>query len=385
MISKKMPIEGIKTDGRSKSDLFRGDFAMWNYADWAKKAIKIIDDKVIPVRQELLSTLERVENSSNQVLLGAPLDVNSVTLLTQAEKITSLDPQSIALKYLKSKALEIRYNYLTNSAYEPLLLDSGSVTFHQSRSDSILKVINELKTVVNSINESEINKKNIVYPTFYEKLGGKSGFADKVKNLQTMADVKSQRALASQKKWKERSKWAVFANDRIDLDSLYSNKKMAKLNLNGEFWPLAKTTDSLNRIFIAGVTGTATNMQGFIAGIADSREGLWRNNFDLYKKKLAGDGWDITAKFVQSAAGSFTCYLFETNYSNDKNASVFNFGIDGKMVWNVNLNMPVAPVSVKYNAILGETIIFLVEENMIAQLAQGQKGYIVIDRNGNVR
>jgi hypothetical protein len=380
-----MPIEYVKTDGRSKNDLFRGDFAMWNYAAWAKKAIKIIDDKVIPVRQELLSTLDRVEKSSSQVLQGMPLDVNSVTTLTQVEKVAALDPQSIALKYLRAKALEIKYNYLTNNAYEPLLLDSGAVSFHQLRSDSILNVINALKTVVNSINASEINKKKIVYPTFYEKLGGESGFANKVKNLQTMADAKSQRALTSQKKWEEISKWAVFTNDRIDLDSLYSNIKMAKLSLNGEFWPLAKTTDTLKRIFVVGVTGTATNMQGFIAGVADSREGLWRKNFDIYKKKVAGDGWNITAKFVQSAAGSFTGYLFETNYSNDKNATVFNFDVDGNMVWNVNLDIPVEPVLVKYNAILGETIIFLVEESMIAQLAPGQKGYIVIDRNGNVR
>jgi hypothetical protein len=385
MISKKMPIENISKDGRSKSNLYNGNFAMWNYADWAKKAIRVINDSAVPIREALISTLDRLEETSGILKSGTTIDFKSATSIAGAEKVTTLDPESVTLKYLRAKALELKYIHLSSIAYEPLLLDTGAVTFHQKHADSIFSVINKLKSVLNSINESEINERKNIYASFYEKLGGESGFVLKVNDMKAMADTKSKEAAASQIKWKEKSKWAIFTNDRLDLDTLYSSIQMPKLSLNGEFWPLTKTTDSLNRIFLVGITGTAANMQGFVAGVADSREGLWRSTFDIYKKKLSGEAWQITSKFVESASGFFTCYIFESNYSENKNCTIINFSTDGKVSWNVSLNIPVEPVVVKYNAILGETILFLVEENMIAQLVSGQKGYIVIDRNGNVR
>lgn len=381
----KKPINDITKDGYASNDIYLGDFNFWDYGTWAEKALKTVQNTIKPLVDQLTSRTAQVAKILEKVRSGEL--VNTATFVQDVDistlrAIETYDPQSVALQILDLQRLEANYHVLSQPTYEPRLRDSTQVSFYLKQMDTLNAITRNVGEILTSISKPRIEEGIFTYPAFFQKIGGLTGAEKMLSETKSWHEGVQGWILENLHFWTEKARWTIYAQDSIDLNI---NIDAVLTKAPFRFKPLALKVDENRTIFPVGINNLGNSLQGFVCGVEDSRQVRWMKGFELFTKDIPIDTLTLKSAFVESPEDRHTCYLFSGEAKGDHNFSMVHFREDGELIWNINLRVPNEPANVKYNEMLGETVIFLVEEKKLAQLTADQKGYIVVDRNGNIR
>lgn len=383
----KKPIEKYALDGLSKPEFDAGNFQVWGYADWARKARHTIMTETRPLQYAIVDFYHGLGDLEKQLKKDKSLTEDELwqkTDLSSIEAIKSYDNSPFAWYYMDYKGQELRYSYLTDTAIVKELQDSSSVSFAIGHNQRILGVLENQLKALDALSEIKIADDKLKYSQMINEEGGVNVIEKTIASAIKINEQRSELYSDALLYWRDRAKWGVLPDDSVNLEYPVDSLVMADLDSFGI--ALAISPENSIDLYTISLFKHEGVIHGSMVAFADSRENLWRTDFDLFGKGLhKRDTLALAASFVSSGEDAFTAYIFDRMVTDKENLAVVNVAYDGTMNWQVNLKVPNAPVKTTYNDTLGETILFLVAEEALSSLGPDERGYIVIDRNGTIR
>ncbi len=381
----KRTIEDLENDGKSESDIYAGEFNFWDYKGWALKTKREVGTEILPLKNKIKAKDDEIAELLTLTSAGGSVDSTTIVetiSLDGLEGIRKFDERSFGLTILEFRGEEVKYNYLSNPVYDPVLVDSLAITPQSERADSLLQIASKqaglLEQLVGMNNAGDAQR----YPQLLQTFGGESGLTDYLTNSLAVNAQRMNTLETATIYWKEKARWGLILGDTIDLQL---DLAQPLDSITDKFIPVITEVDENRNIFTVGLTNENDKASGFVAMLKDSRLGEWVQEFALHSDSYNTGILNLSAKFIPSAEGQFTFYLFDPAIDASDNFTIVNFDPTGKINWQLTTQLINEPVLTRFNEMLGETVLFMVEEDQLATLSSDKVGYIVIDRNGKVR
>lgn len=382
----KRTITDLEQDGKSPSDIYGGEFNFWDYKEWALKTKREVGTEILPLKNKIKDKDDEIAKLLTVTSAGASTDSATIARtinLEGLEGIRKFDEQSFGLMMLEFRGQEVKYNYLSNPVYDPVLVDSLAITPQLQRADSLLQIAKKQSELLERLALSNRNGNASKYSRLLETFGGESGLLDYLTNSIALNAERIEALEAATTYWYDKARWGLILGDTIDFQLDIVTQPLD--SISDKYIPLLSEVDEERNIYTVGLTSDSDKSSGFIAMFKDSRLGEWIQEFKLHSDAYTTGLVNLSVKFIPSAKAQFTFYLFDPAIDAGENFTIVNFDPTGKINWQLNTQLINEPVLTRYNEMLGETVLFMVEEDQLATLSSDKVGYIVIDRNGKVR
>ncbi|UXX77614.1 hypothetical protein N7E81_09560 [Reichenbachiella carrageenanivorans] len=384
-------IEAYGEDGMTSVDFFANDVVAWNYGDWAyevedviRKDVSTLKNKIITINEELKTQGEKINSGSG--ILDAPIVTSLDADLISA--INDYDSNSLGLDLLSILINKNKFDYLTSEVLNERLADSEDVDYQLAVSDSLMQLINLMDASVATLVEPGITVGAKKYPKLVnDSYGGEMGLIKYRKGLETQLASARSKWLAYNEQYRLRARWGVSADGA---DSLYLIPRMDSTFVPhdfSKFYSIVSMKDDSSNTYVVGLEFQGASDQGFVAKVNNARNIVWKKNFALTGFEYSDSEFLVNGKFVPTQAGSIAVYIFSLVPSSKNNIITVSVTPGGNTNWVNQLKISRAPVDVKFNDIVKETIFYTKTE---AELESGggdpnDPGYFVVDRSGNVR
>ncbi|MEM8895809.1 MAG: hypothetical protein AAGC88_14605, partial [Bacteroidota bacterium] len=276
----KRRINDLETDGKSPSDVYAGEFNFWNYKAWALKSKREVGTEIIPLKGKIkqkddeITALLTTTSSGGSVEVA---DIESALDLSRLQGIKKYDPNSFGIQLLAYKGQEVKYNYLSNPVYDPVLVDSLAVTPQMKRADTLLYVAKEQEKMLESLVESNSVSAEKKYSELLQTFGGIEGMLNYLSNSLAVNKERILELTSAQEYWNEKARWGLLLGDSIDLTLDFRVQPLD--SLKDKYIPILTHVDSTLDIYTVVLTRTDDKSTGFVAMLKDSRLGEWIQAF----------------------------------------------------------------------------------------------------------
>lgn len=384
-------IEVYGEDGLGKTDFFANDVVAWNYGEWADEVENVIKRDVFRVKSQISQTMKNLKMQSNQMSTGSGiLDDSPITELDEnlVADIKEFDMESLALDLLTIQLSENKYDYLSNENLNERLKNLDDVDYQLAVSDSVMQLIGIMDDAVATLVEPGITVGAKKYSQLVEETyGGDIGLIKYRKEMESKLSTARKQWETYNQEYRVRARWGVSLDGA---DSLYLIPRMDTTYVPHDFskyYSIVSMKDDSSNTYVVGLEFKGASDKGFIAKVNNARNIEWKTNFALTSFKYSDSEFLVSGQFIPSQEGTIAAYIFSLVSDSKNNIIAISAAPDGTMNWVNQLKISRAPVDVKFNDIVKETIFYTKTE---AELESGggdpnDPGYFVVDRSGNIR
>ena len=383
-----MTIKNFLSDGQGSADFYANDIKLWDYSEWADQALKKIRREVLGLKERVRTAYNEINAQAQTIRLSEQIayeDLIDEVQPSLIERLYDYDDDPLPEILLNILIEKNKYNFITNGTLNPKIRDTEDVSYQLVIHDSLQNIVSGIQDQLNQLTEPAINRGAERYPKFIEEAYSSDFGLIKYRNrLVQQFQSASEKWSAGYTEWLERSRWAVSADiqDSIYLlsrsDSSYQTIPFAK------YYTITFSEGDSSHLFVMGLEFQGAKDQGFLARVANNRTIIWKENFNLGKFKYSDYEFLVSGGFVETEEDKLTAYIYTEVEGSQNNFIILNANLSGGVNWRNELSTPNRPVDIKFNDIIKETIVYLVNEDEIG-LDEENPGYIVIDRTGKVR
>jgi len=262
--------------------------------------------------------------------------------------------------------------------------DEEDVDYQLMMTDSLVNILKEIENDVALLNEDYIANEKPKYKSFVESYGGASGIIKFRQQYETFLESARSRWIEKNVFYTLKSKWGVSENGADSIYLLANVDSMYHVNNKSHYFSVATTKDDAGNTFVVGIDNKAGKGKGFMAMVSNTRKIVWKENFDVTKFTYAATQ-EIVGKFIPAPAESMSAYMYSLKGNGKENLVIVNGKKAGQVAW---INLVIAknqPVSVKFNDLVKETVLYMKTEAEMESMADGEVAYYVIDRSGKIR
>ncbi len=367
-------IQAYGKDGLSAYDFRTGSISLWDHESWARETLSEIRGGVGLFKtmisnyvEELRAKKAKLKKSENADNLRIPNDLLAT--------FSKYETESTVEKLLLVETFEARVIKLVDLQLNRDLLDSSKI-------GSQLKIYSEAKanvdtmySIVSTISTTGLADAKKKYPKYIKSFFSSYGTASKyVEDMKKWSARNKEWLTNSVEYWTEANRWGIIAKEgeeeiKVPLfmtDSIYSNFQILRIN---------KFT--IPQVVLYGVNNDSK--KGYLGSFGEDRREQWAIEFTL----PAADTLVLETDTIPSGNGTTSFYLFDENAA-ENNLSAISYTDSGTQEWAVNVTVSKKPVDFKFDELTQELTILLYPEEDLP-LDSDELGYLVIDRNGNIR
>lgn len=384
-------IEAYGEDGLTSVDFFANDVVAWNYGKWAEDAEDVIKRDITRLKSQISQTNKDLKAQGEKINGGSGiLDEEPITEIDPnlLEDINKFDENSIAIDLLNILVSKNKFDYLTSETLNERLADPDDVDYQLAVSDSLVQLLDIMDDAVAKLVEPGITIASKKYNKLVaEQYGGEMGLIKYRKTLENELMDSREEWMAYNEKYKSRARWGISEDGSESLyliprmDSTYVARDFSK------FYSIVSMKDDSSNTYVVGLEFQGASDKGFIARVNNARTILWKRNFDIKGFAYSDSEFLVDGKFIPSQEGTVAVYIYSLVPESKKNIVAVSVTPEGETNWVNSLKISRAPVDVKFNDIVKETIFYTKTEE---ELENGggdpnDPGYFVVDRSGNVR
>lgn len=378
-------------DGLTPVDFFANDVEAWNYGLWAEQTEKVVKRDMTRLKSQIVSLNQKLKaqseklNSGSGILDEEPITEIDAQLLADIRKY---DEDPLPIDLLSVLVNKNKFDYLTSETLNERMSDTDDVDYQLMVSDSLMQLIDLMDASVATLVEPEIT----VASKKYDKLingeyGGDVGLIKYRQGLESKLASERSKWETYNKEYRTRARWGVSEDG---LDSLYLIPRMDTTYVAHDFskyYSIVSMKDDSSYTYVVGMEFKGTSDQGFIARVNNARTIEWKRNFKLTSFTYSDSEFLVSGKFIPSQEGSIAAYIFSLVPESKNNIIALAISPEGEMNWVNQLKISRAPIDVKFNDIVKETIFYTKTEEELESGAgdPDDPGYFVVDRSGNVR
>ncbi|MEP2024460.1 MAG: hypothetical protein ABJH98_13710 [Reichenbachiella sp.] len=378
-------------DGLSTVDFFANDVVAWNYGLWAENTHDVIKRDVFRLKSQISQTMKDIKLESNQINSGSgilnekPITALDSSLLADIDKF---DEQALSKDLLIIQLSENKFDYLTNESINERLANIDDVDYQLAVSDSVVQLIGIMEKSVATLVEPGITIGTKKYGELVnETYGGDIGLIKYRKEMEAKLTSAKSKWSNYNEQYRIRARWGVSEDG---LDSLYLIPRMDTTYVPhdfSKFYSIVSMKDDSSNTYVVGLEFKGATDKGFVAKINNARKIEWKKNFALTSFKYSDSEFLVSGAFIPSQEGTIASYIFSMVPDSKNNIIAISTTPQGEMNWVNQLKISRAPVDVKFNDIVKETIFYTKTEKELENGAgdPNDPGYFVVDRSGNVR
>lgn len=356
------PINDFKTEGAEPADFYTNEPLVWHYGKFATSVVKNIQERLIPIRQELVAYDIEINKLAEKLQRDSVSVKSDLTRLVQnllSDKLRAFDDRPMPLDILAAKVADLeyrsarvdtrRYRDSADVAFQIALVQAESMALN--RLDSLLKV-----AASHNLDEEALNYQDFVNNTYNSVTLLKSF----IKAQQEYVRKEKERVAAELLRRTTALKWLVSGNDSIPLFE----------HASSPFKPLVIHTAYTAGLWYDG-KGKA---ECYFYDIPPSHRPVIRARFPV-DAAIFGEGQLSKLKLLvtsDKAAQIFFVLLYNTAPVNNKINAVLGkiYRLDG-LAWNVKLTLDFAPESLNYLTETGD--LQIVSEGAVATVDKSGK------------
>ncbi|SMD32985.1 hypothetical protein SAMN04488029_1346 [Reichenbachiella faecimaris] len=378
-------------DGLTTVDFFANDVVAWNYGQWADDTENVIKRDIFRLKSQISQTMKDLKLESNQINSGSgilnekPITTLDPNLLADIEKF---DKESLSKELLIIQLSKNKFDYLTNESLNERLAVVDDVDYQLAVSDSVVQLIGRMEKSVATLVEPGITIGTKKYRELVnETYGGDIGLIKYRKEMEAKLTSAKSKWLAHNDEYRVRARWGVSEDGA---DSLYLIPRMDTTYVPhdfSKFYSIVSMKDDSSNTYVIGLEFKGASDKGFVAKVNNARKIEWKKNFALSSFKYSDSEFLVSGQFIPSQEGTVAAYIFSLVPDSKNNIIAVSITPEGETNWVNQLKVSRAPVDVKFNDIVKETIFYTKTEQ---ELESGggdpnDPGYFVVDRSGNVR
>ncbi len=352
-----------------------GSLEVYAFDDWVSATkIEITGD---------VNYLKRMFENNDQVLAEAKSALLESDNRTQfpsevPEDLVRLsekyDPDNGPLDLIKARISENVIINLSDTVINPNWNDSLLIAYHAETSDSIafhLQVLNEvLPTLKEKLTQGEK-----YYGGFYNRRFGELSDAHiYVDELSAWTESQNAKWDTIGAYWNLMNNWGITEKDTIPLNPVDTTYR-------GNYFTMGNWSTGDYDIVPYGVK--TDSLIGFVARFGADRKVIWEDRFEstLFEGTI-DQRFEMDTLLLTDEEVTF--YFFDPVSTGRHNMTIVSLNFNEKVNWSVSVNAENKPVYNTYSEGIGQHTIFFHPQEAYP-LADGRLGYIVIDRNGEVR
>jgi hypothetical protein len=379
-------IKEYGVDGKSKTDFYANDIEVWDYSLWSQNLQSKVRVDVNKMRDRLNATYSKLKSNYDKAKTGSGITETDLVQNLDPElksQLRKLDKDPLPEKLLDLLIDETNFEFITSKKLNTKLADEDDVNYQLIVSDSINTIIDAITSKVSLIVEPYTTKGAKKYPKFIvDNYGGEFGLIKKKQAIEKKYAQEKNKWDELSSYWNEKSKWGVSEDlaDSIYLvaktDSSYVSMAFSK------FYTLSITQDDLFNIYALGLEFTGDADKGYLAKIGNDRMIKWKVNFDLDKFAYDDEVLRVSGGYTPCSEGSIGGYIYSNVPESENNFILLNCDISGVLNWSSAAKLTNEPVSIKFNDIVKETNVFLMNEEALESYDGDDPIYVVFDRKG---
>jgi hypothetical protein len=355
---------------------YDGSIEAWNMEAWVSDVKNIINSDISQFKSQLISIDSEIAGDKEKVV-GSITDnirLNIPAELFQTVEKYNANPTPLLI--LNSRIFENTYLSLSDTVLNPKYGDSLYVSYQLEISDSLF-TLSKLIDSTTSIALNEVNESEFAYNQFYnDRYEGFENAKKYVAELNAWSKQKQAELEENIAYWEKRNNWGIVENDTIPLKitdiSNYSGPYKVQRVFN--FGP--------SDVFALGVNSDSE--KGFVIRFGLDRTAVWEQKFDLPFNP--GDSLSsLKIDSLISGASDLAFYYFKDSAESEKNIVLISLNNEtGDFNWQTSYSVKKKPEYSTYSDPIKQHTVFLYPEDMYP-LPNDELGYIVIDRNGEIR
>lgn len=345
----------------------------WQFSDWASDVKGLLNQEVFTLKNELKALNKKLFQATSALKSGTKLLGPQVIPPALDVILKKYDAQPLPRKLLQAKMNENIIRYMTDTTMNTMLSDSSVIAYQLGIADSILMAMDKIDNLLD-LDEIEITRATAYYSEFLQVFEGAEGLQQYTSN--TLAWVGSIRDYwqANKDFWFMRDNWGVTPTDTIPLH-------LVDTSYHGTFVTKGYLDLPDNEIMTWGFQ--RDSLLGFVARFGADRSLIWENRFETELLYV-----DATYAFETDTLSSDTTqiafYIYKEMVAGQPNINVVNVNREGELNWSVNTQSSRKPEYTTYSHEIRETTIFLYPQEQYP-LTNGELGYLIINRDGEIR
>jgi hypothetical protein len=368
-------IISYEQDGDTNIDLTSDNVYFWDYAKWAESVRKGIKDKIVPLRAELVT----YDQSLNELIERLKIDSLSVVdkikpLSSIISKLREFDNDPLPESVFNLKIADIKKSSLVMDHLN--FKDSTDVIFQLGYINTRLNYLIEMDSIANSLMRRDMAEDERNYTDFISsQYNGASG-------LQAFVKSKSDEVLEEQRNVKlqfekltERSRWLIEAQDSIPI---FVNVNTGRT----KYVPLLINDQLTAGLYFSG----KSLVQGYFATINNKRTQALKVVFKVDAENFKKQTLEYTKTLITADDDGHVYYLMFYNQMPEKEefaASICKiYSADG-LAWEKNVVLATAPKEMLINGSTGDLIISYNMANYLG--GQTIADRLVLDKKGQVK
>ena len=345
----------------------------WQFADWASATRGVLNREVFTMKNDLKAFDQKLLQSTNALKSGTVIKAPQGIPPALYSALGKYDSRSLPRKLLRARINENTIRYLTDTTMNTMLRDSSVATYQLGIADSIINALESLDKLL-ELDETAITRAWKYYPEYLQAYGGVNGLQQYATDTRNWVGSIRDHWQANKDFWFMRDHWGVTATDTIPLhvvDATYQGNYITRGYLD--------LPD--HGIISWGVKNDSRI--GFIAKFGADRTLSWESRF---KSELfaSGANHDFVSDTLAADTDQIAFYLFDPEPTGTSDLTVVNANLEGKLNWAVSTMASHKPEYTTYSHEIGETIIFFYPQEQYP-LANGELGYLIINRDGKIR
>ena len=381
------PIETYGKDGLTQVDFFQNDVVAWEYGEWAFNVKSEITEHIGSLKQDLVDFDKKLK-AENELLKG--LEITPFESITHEidfaieDRLLTLEEDPLPLTLFTILIKKNEYDFITKSSLNPRIGDEDDVDYQLAITDSLVHILGEIEKDVALLQDDYVTDGKRKYAALVDEYNGDFGIIKFRQQYEAFLEK-------ARGKWNEknalytaRSKWGVNLDqtDSIfltpELDSTYTYNK-------SDYLTVATMRDDSANTYVIGLDFKNGN-KGFMAMVSNSRNIVWKENFEIGDFAYNDDLSTIIGKFVPAQEGKVCGYIYaNTDVGGKGNFVIANADVVGQIAWSNPLAVKNQPVDVKFNELVKETVLYMITEEDMENMVAGDIAYYVIDRSGKIR
>lgn len=214
------PVKDILKDGKSSADFYDNNVSVWNYDSWAKESIKVIEDEIMPLHNDLIAYDKNLSEQFQRAQEGEIVTIDKRNQKDDHPFMKSLnkyDGTPFPLTLFNLKKAEITYLIMSN-AYDQMS-DSIYIDDRLAIVEERMSAINKIDSlVVKEISKYDLSEEALNYKKLvderYNGVDGIKAFIDAKKALVVNNTNELEELVKS---LEEQNNWLIYENDSIPL------------------------------------------------------------------------------------------------------------------------------------------------------------------------
>ncbi len=345
----------------------------YQFSDWATTTKAKLNSEVFVMKNKLEEFDLSLRKATNLIKSGSRTEYPQRIEGSLERSLVKYDPQGLPRQILKARILENSIRTMSDTSMNSVLLDSSVIAMQLEMADSAIRGIEELKTLL-AFDVDEVNKAHMYYEDYITSVGGMGGLLKYVRENRTWISQQDTTWRNRLDFWDVRNNWGTTETDTIPLhvvDTSYHGTYVTKGYLD------------LPENEIVSWGFKRDSLIGFIARFGAARELIWESRFET-ELLYVDVHFPFESDTLSADAEQLAFYIYKDLAAGQSNINVVNVSMDGEINWSANTQSSRKPEYTTYSHEIQETTIFLYPQEQYP-LTNGELGYLIINRDGEVR